>query len=56
LRQQLHRARAQFADLLLAELASGLSDPTPQKLEDELIALDLLQYVRHLLPSEWSRP
>ena len=53
-RQKLRRARLQFADLLITELANGLDDPTPQKIEDELIALELLELVRGLLPSDWK--
>ena len=51
-RQKLRRARLQFADLLIAEVAKGLHDPTPEKLEDELVALELVDYVRDLLPDE----
>jgi len=51
LRQRLHRARLQFADLLIAEVAKGLNDPTPERIEDELIALGLVEY----LPPEWKQ-
>jgi len=50
LRQQLRRARLQFADLLILEISRGLADPTPQRIEDELIALGLLEFVRDVLP------
>ena len=48
-RQRLHRARSQFADLLIAEVARGLNDPTPERIEEELAALGLID----LLPSDW---
>jgi RNA polymerase sigma-70 factor (ECF subfamily) len=41
-RQMLRRARLRFADLLLLELAKALENPTPERIEDEMIALDLL--------------
>lgn len=50
LRQALHRARLQFADLLIAEVAKGLDGPTPEKIDEELASLGLLEYVRELLP------
>jgi DNA-directed RNA polymerase specialized sigma24 family protein len=49
LRKTLERARARFADLLLEEIAQGLSQPTPEEIERELIDLDLLQYCRPAL-------
>jgi RNA polymerase sigma-70 factor (ECF subfamily) len=54
IRQQLRRARLRFADLLIAEVAGGLDDPTPERIEDELIALGLLGSVKDLLPAGWS--
>jgi RNA polymerase sigma factor (sigma-70 family) len=52
-RQRLRRARLQFADLLLAEVAKGLRDPTPEQIEDELGELGLLDTLRELLPDGW---
>ena len=49
-RQQLHRARSRFAELLVDEVANGLDGPTPQRTEDELIALGLWELVRDFLP------
>jgi RNA polymerase sigma factor (sigma-70 family) len=43
LRQKLRRSRARFADLLIAEIANGLADPTPQGIEEELGNLGLLE-------------
>jgi RNA polymerase sigma-70 factor (ECF subfamily) len=56
LRQQLRRARLQFADLLLQEVAQGLTAPTPESIQEELLELGLLEYLRDLLPPEWVRP
>jgi RNA polymerase sigma factor (sigma-70 family) len=53
-RQRLRRARLQFADLLLAEVARGLRDPTAEQIEDELAELGLLDTFRELLPEGWS--
>jgi RNA polymerase sigma factor (sigma-70 family) len=49
-RQKLRRARVQFADLLISEIANGLSNPTADKIEDELADLGLMSLVRTLLP------
>jgi RNA polymerase sigma-70 factor (ECF subfamily) len=48
-RQTLHRAREAFADLLLAEVAQSLDDPTRERLEDELTVLGLLEHCRPAL-------
>jgi len=48
-RQTLHRAREQFADLLLDEVVQSLSDPDADRLEQELIDLGLLEYCRPAL-------
>lgn len=52
-RQQLRRARVKFADLLISEVANGLSDPTPEKIEDELTGVGLMDLMRELLPPDW---
>jgi RNA polymerase sigma factor (sigma-70 family) len=44
-RQRLHRARSQFADLLIAEVAKGLQTPTPESIQEELAALELLDFL-----------
>jgi len=54
LRQKLRRARLQFADRLIAEIAGSLGDPTPERIEEELVALGLLEMVRDLLPADWK--
>lgn len=48
-RQALHRAREQFADLLLAEVAHSLERPSAEALAEELAALGLLQHCRPAL-------
>jgi RNA polymerase sigma-70 factor (ECF subfamily) len=53
LRQQIHRARLRFARFLLEEVARSLDDPTPERVEEELIEVGLMDYVRDFLPSDW---
>jgi len=48
-RQTLHRAREQFADLLLDEIAHSLDEPTLAQIEEELAQLNLLAYCRPAL-------
>jgi RNA polymerase sigma factor (sigma-70 family) len=48
-RQLLHRAREQFADLLVAEVEHSLREPATDKLVDELSDLGLLDYCRPAL-------
>jgi RNA polymerase sigma factor (sigma-70 family) len=55
LRQQLRRARVKFAELLIAEIADGLENATPDDVEEELAALGLMDYVRDLLPADWKQ-
>ncbi len=49
IRQTLHRARDKFADLLLEEVAHSLETDDADRLEQELIDLDLLSYCRTAL-------
>lgn len=53
MRQQLRRARLRFAQLLVEETARGLTNPTPTAVEEELISLGLMEYVRDFLPDDW---
>lgn len=53
-RTRLKRAREQFADLLLEELAQGMNNPTRQQLEDELADLHLLKYCQDAV-MRWTR-
>jgi hypothetical protein len=52
-RQQLRRARLRFAQYLLEEVARGLDSPTPERVEEELIEIGLIEYVRDFLPPDW---
>jgi RNA polymerase sigma factor (sigma-70 family) len=54
-RQQLRRARVKFAELLIEEIADGLTDSSPDDVEEELAALGLMDYVRDLLPADWKQ-
>jgi RNA polymerase sigma-70 factor (ECF subfamily) len=49
IRQTLHRARQKFANLLLEEVVHSLENPTPEKLEQELIELGLFDYCQPAL-------
>lgn len=53
-RQQLRRARVRFVDLLVAEIANGLPDATPETLKEELLALGLFASVKDVLPAQWQ--
>jgi RNA polymerase sigma-70 factor (ECF subfamily) len=53
-RQKLRRARVKFVDLLIAEVARGLEDPTPERVEEELVDLGLMEFLRELLPADWK--
>src|SRR5262249_47620674 len=48
-RQLLHRAREEFAELLLDEVGRSLDGPAAERLEEELIDLGLLEYCRPAL-------
>ncbi len=48
-RQTLRRAREQFTDLLVEELAASLENPSRERLEEELQDLELLDYCRAAL-------
>jgi RNA polymerase sigma factor (sigma-70 family) len=49
IRQTLHRAREKFADLLLEEVARSLETNEIDRLQQELVDLDLLSYCRTAL-------
>jgi len=53
-RQQLRRARLRFAEFLIEEIADGLDDPGPQRLQEELIALGLYEHIKDALPEDWK--
>src|SRR5439155_13444225 len=48
-RQTLRRARERFADLLLDEVARSVDPPTADRVADELLELNLLEYCRPAL-------
>ena len=48
-RKSLQRAHTKFAELMLDQVAESLDDPSPEELEAELNALDLLRYCRSAL-------
>ncbi len=52
-RKQVSRARRLFAELLVAETSRTLDDPTPLKVEEELIDLGVMKYVRPYLSADW---
>jgi RNA polymerase sigma-70 factor (ECF subfamily) len=52
-RKQLSRARRHFAELLVAEVGQTLEEPTPELVEEELIEIGLMEYVRDFLPPDW---
>jgi len=47
-RQTLHRAREKYAELLVEEVARSLQTTEPERIEQELIDLGLLEYCRPL--------
>lgn len=49
-RQQLSGARRRFGELLIAEVSGTISNVTPELLGEELRDLDLMKYVKALLP------
>lgn len=52
-RKQASRARRLFAELVVTETARTLDDPTPLNVEEELIEIDFMKYVRAFLPPDW---
>ena len=54
IRKTLERAKKQFADLLLDEIATSLENPTPDELEQELIELELMPHCRSALKRRWG--
>lgn len=52
-RKQVSRARRLFAELLIGETSRTLDNPTPQKVEEELIEIGVMKYVRPFLPPDW---
>lgn len=52
-RKQVSRARRLFAEFLIAETSRTLDNPTPQKVEEELIDIGVMKYVQPFLPPDW---
>lgn len=52
-RKQVSRARRLFAELLIAETARTLDNPTPLELEEELIDIGVMKHVQPFLPPDW---
>jgi RNA polymerase sigma-70 factor (ECF subfamily) len=55
-RMALQRSRDRFVGFLLEEVTASLHSPTPEELEEELLALDLLEYCRPALRRQGSPP
>jgi len=55
-RQMLHRARLMFAENLLRAVEQSIDNATTERLEDELIALDLHDYCRVALAKRRPAP
>jgi RNA polymerase sigma-70 factor (ECF subfamily) len=53
MRQQLRRARVRFAQALVDEVARSLEEPTPERIEEEMIEVGLMEYVLGFLPPDW---
>jgi hypothetical protein len=53
-RKQLSRARVLFAESLVAEVAQTLERPSADEVEEELIEVGLMPYVRAFLPPDWK--
>lgn len=53
-RQHLRRARVRFAEMLIEELADSIDQPNADRIEEELVALGLLEHVRGVLPANWK--
>jgi hypothetical protein len=53
-RKQLSRARRLYAEYLVSEVAQTLDNPKPDLVEEELVDLGLMVYVRDYLPGDWQ--
>jgi DNA-directed RNA polymerase specialized sigma24 family protein len=53
-RKQLSRARHLFAELVLAEVAQTIQEPTADRVEEELHEVGLMHYIRDYLPDDWK--
>jgi Sigma-70 region 2 len=55
-RKQVSRARRMFAQFLIKEIADTLDKPAASEVEDELVDLGLMVYVRDFLPLREQNP
>ncbi len=53
-RKQVSRARRLLAELLVEEIVKTLDNPLPERVEEELVDLGLMVYVRDFLPADWG--
>jgi len=54
-RQNLRRARIRFAEFLVEEIAQGLEEADPSRIQEELICLGLFEHIRDVLPEQWTQ-
>ena len=54
-RQNLRRARVRFAEFVVEEVANGLDEPNPQRIQEELISIGLFEHIKDVLPENWSQ-
>ncbi len=52
-RKQISRARRKFAQLVVEEVKLTLQGPTPDEVEEELVEVGLMPYLRDYLPDDW---
>jgi RNA polymerase sigma-70 factor (ECF subfamily) len=52
-RKQVSRARRDFARYLLEEVVRTVENPTPERVEEELIEVGLMPFLRPFLPDDW---
>jgi hypothetical protein len=52
-RKQVSRARRIFAECLLEEMVQTIENPTADRVEEELIEVGLMPFVRPFLPDDW---
>jgi RNA polymerase sigma-70 factor (ECF subfamily) len=54
-RKQISRARRKLAGFIVREIAQSLDNATPTQVEEELVDLGLIEYVRDFLPPDWHK-
>lgn len=53
-RQNLRRARVRFAEFVVEEVANGMDSVSPDRIQEELIAVGLFEQIRDVLPDSWT--